>query len=258
VTWTAGDRLHVVRTDAGRHETTTAEVADRGATATLVGLVLFLRRVPAEAAAYDVPIFVHAVGAVRVVRVEAEAPPAGGATPALVASAVMEGMTVRVELAGRERRPWRIVQAKGPGTVVFSERSPGAAPPAEPVDAGTPATTPREPGVRFLVGVMTGDEALVASVFHWPSLLAAEKAKSGFSGDEAALRKEVLERLTATYQSVPRAEAERKARAAAAAGAEEADGEQVRVRFGEPLARLSYVAKSIGGAWYVVEMLPVR
>ncbi|HVG93778.1 MAG TPA: hypothetical protein VND21_04985, partial [Planctomycetota bacterium] len=257
--WGEGSNLKVVHVDGHGGEKSASVAADRAATATLSGLVLFLRQCPPEPASYEIPIFVHEADAVRTVRVEVtrSSGPREGlpAEARLTASVAMGAWTISIHVAEKDRALRRIEQQNGATRVVYAVKEPS---PIEPLDVSKPAGSAREVGVRLVVGLLTGDDALLAGTFHWPSVLASEKTTSGFTGDEAALRTDVLAKLKGALGSATRAEAERRARDAAGAATETEDGGQVKVRFGEPFSRLAYHARQIDGAWYVVGLIRER
>jgi hypothetical protein len=259
LSWGDGNLLKVVHVDGRGGEKSASVAADRTATATLSGLVLFLRQCPPEPASYELPIFVHEADAVRAVRVEvtrSSGPREGLPTEArLTASVAMGAWTIAIHVAEKDRALRRIEQQNGATRVVYAAKDSSF---LEPLDLSKPAGSAREAGVRLVVGLLTGDDVLVAGAFHWPSVHASEKTTSGFTGDEAALRTDVLAKLKGALGSATRADAERRARDAAAAATQTDDGGQVTVRFGEPFSRFAYHARRIDGAWYVVGLVRER
>jgi hypothetical protein len=107
VSWDDAGLLKVVQMDGRGGETSASVAADRAATATLTGLILFLQRCPAEPASYEVPVFVHEAGAVRPVRIEvtrSSGPRLGLPTESRrTATVAMGAWTIALHVAEKDR-----------------------------------------------------------------------------------------------------------------------------------------------------------
>ncbi|MCC7137953.1 MAG: hypothetical protein IT460_05935 [Planctomycetes bacterium] len=252
--WTETRELRVVRTENGGPETSTTLDADPDATATVAGLLLFLRRCPAEPAVYELPLFAHESGAVEVGRVEVRGRGVfrfrDVALDAFVANVTVSGFDLEVYLSPAERAPLAVRQPRREVTFVAKALAPSED--VEAIDTARPAASAREAVARVALGRVSGDLALVEAVVHWPTYAAEERARTGADVDEARLRASVLELLRVAAHGTPRPKADALVRVATERAVETKDGDDVVVRLGYPCDDVVCRAREVDGAWRVV------
>jgi len=252
VTWTQGGRLQVTTRSGTDEAASDARDGDRAALATFAGLLLLLRRLPAEPATYELPIFAATTAATALVTLENVGPArldvAGRSFDTSLARTTVSGVKFEFHRGRLDGRPMAIVMPEREVTIVEHGLVDAVAP--SPIDPATPATSSAEVAARFVLGFLLRDAAVVAGAIDAPSVRKGLAAQ-GYAGDDAGVAARLLDGLSA--DGVPaRKQAELSARAAVVRGSSAPVGSDVEVRLGRPVQGLVLSTRSIGAVWYVV------
>lgn len=253
---TAGESggFHVVRT--GATSLSRPLEADSTLTATLAGLLVFLRQCPADAATYEMPVFSSDSSQAVTGRIEVKgATPLkldGSSIPAFFAIASLGDRVFEIFLSAEDRKPLAVGQpSKG---VLFLGKGLRKPPEPHPIDTTKPPATAKEAGERFALGILVGDWEIVKSSIDWPALLENSRKTDKFEGTEADLQAKILESLKPSFKAFDRQRAEGIIGRAVSKATEVADGDVVEVRFGPPMDAFGYRAKARDKSWAIVEM----
>jgi len=178
---------------------------------------------------------------------------------ALVVVVKVVGFEFDVYLAPADRAPIAVTQPER--LVTFVAKRLGFARAQEPIDLSKPAASAKECVLRFELGMLTGDTALLEDAVHWPSLQEADAARTGDRVSAETFRAAMLVRWKSLGGREQRPKADAVVRTAAEKATEEAgengEGSEdvVVVRMGPPLDGPRTKAKSFDGQWKVVDRL---
>lgn len=252
MTWTPAGRLQVTTRSGGDEAASEARDGDRGALATFAGLLLLLRRLPAEPALYELPIFAAATTSTVYATVENVGPArldvAGRSFDTNLARATISGVRFEFHRGRLDGHPIAICMPEKDVAIV--ERGLVEAVPPTPIDPTTPATTSAEVAARFVLGFLLRDPGLLAGAVDAPSVRKG-LALQGYTGDDAGVAARLLQGLSGEGAPVRR-KAEISARSAVVRGSSSAVGADVEWRLGRPVEGLVLTTRAFGTAWFVV------
>jgi hypothetical protein len=258
VVWAESGAMTVTRSNSAGEEASNTVPAKPGASrpvATLAAVIRLARSLPDRAQSFDLPIFVFKTLSPEVAKVEVRGKGKfefmDRALDATVVVITVAGFEFDVYLAPETRAP--IAVAQPTTSVTFVAKGLGFVEDVEPLDVSGPAASARDCVMRFELGMLSGEVALMENAVHWPSLMEAEVARTGEKASAETFRMAMLTRWRLAGASEKRPKADAIVRASAAKAVEEKDGEFVFVRLRAPLGAARYKTKAFDGEWKVVD-----